>query len=180
MNAPLRDFRLWLRELDVIAEQIEIDAHRAEVRRQIRQHESSRRPPVAFRPLPYSDPLGPTGTSPRSFLHVGGGNKTGNAKTDPKPPTGFNWEDLHGLTIMGSDRPLHEMDRALNNIQRQWSRIRANGGKRKPAHRPRTIPSDKEQRVRDLLKAGCGVKKTAGIVGVGISAVQRIKREGVP
>ena len=37
------------------------------------------------------------------------------------------------------------------------------------------ITGDKERRVRDLLAAGTGLVKPAEIVGVGVSAVQRIK-----
>jgi hypothetical protein len=36
-------------------------------------------------------------------------------------------------------------------------------------------PADTEARVRDLLTSGVGIVKTTWLVGVGVSAVQRIK-----
>jgi hypothetical protein len=37
------------------------------------------------------------------------------------------------------------------------------------------IPADKEAIARELLASGTGIVKTARFVGVGVSAVQRIK-----
>ena len=53
------------------------------------------------------------------------------------------------------------------------ARARAQG---KRLGRPRIKPAV-EQAVRKLLAGGTGIHKTARIVGVGISAVQRVKRE---
>jgi DNA invertase Pin-like site-specific DNA recombinase len=39
------------------------------------------------------------------------------------------------------------------------------------------LAAEKERRVRDSLAAGAGIEKTAREVGVGVSTVQRIKRE---
>src|SRR3954451_15584582 len=40
-----------------------------------------------------------------------------------------------------------------------------------------TLPPDKEADVRRLLSGGTGVVKTAKLVGVGVSAVQRFKAD---
>ena len=172
MNAPFGNARAWLRELDSLADTI--DDHRAELRRIIREHESGRSP-RSFRPLPYSDPLGPTG-EPRTFGHVGGGNHSGTAR-----PGHHTWLEAkrNGRLPSGFwDFSFAEQTRQFDNRSRQYNRIKKNGGERKPPHRPRTITPEQEQRVRDLLAAGVGIKKAAEIVGIGVSGVQRIKREG--
>lgn len=160
MNAP------WLvshvEELD--------DGSRAKLRRLLLEHDARYRPAAAFRPLPYSDPLGPTGAL-RTFGHVGGGNHTGTARPTYGPgelPAAF-WDQNYAESL-----------KRFDNTRRQQSRIKANGGKRKPAHRPRTITAEQERRVAELLASGCGIKKAARLVGIGVSAVQRIKRERVP
>jgi hypothetical protein len=125
--------------------------------------------------LPYSDPLGPTG-EPRTFGHVGGGNRS---RTTSRPGA-HTWAQAKANGRLPSafwDVGFAEQTRQFDNMNRQSSRIKANGGKRKPPHRPRTVTPEQEQRVRDLLAAGCGIKRAASIVGIGVSAVQRIKRE---
>jgi hypothetical protein len=149
------------------------DERRAEVRQRIREHEAGRTP-KAFRPLPYSDPLGPTG-SPRTFGLCGGGNRSGTAK-----PGAQAWARLKshgGLPAAFWDPTLKDQNRQFEALRKQRSRIDKNGGERKPAHRPRTISLEQEQRVRDLLTAGVGINKAAKLVGIGNSGVQRIKRE---
>jgi len=66
-----------------------------------------------------------------------------------------------------------EFERAMivERVKAGLARARSQG---KRLGRPLLSP-DKERRVRDLLAAGTGLVKTAKIVGVGVSAVQRIK-----
>lgn len=177
MNKPLRNCSgTVLRGLERLADDLELDEYRAELRQLLREHESSRTP-RAFRPLPYGDPFGPTG-EPKTFGRMGscgGGNRGGTAA-----PGRQAWADLKAYGRRPSafwDANRVDQDRAFEALRKQRSRIKANGGKRKPPNRPRTITTEQEQRVRDLLAAGIGINKTAKIVGVGVSGVQRIKRE---
>lgn len=153
-------------------ESVEPDQRRIDLRRQLRAIESYR--PKALRTLPYNDPLGPTG-NPKTFGACGGGNRSGGAA-----PGRQAWAALRGNGRLPSafwDAGRADQDRQFDNLARQRSRIKVNGGKRKPPHRPRKVTSEQEQRVRDLLAAGIGINKAAKIVGIGVSAVQRIKRE---
>jgi hypothetical protein len=150
-----------------------IDERSAELRRQIREHESRHRP-AALRPLPYSHEMGPTG-NPKTFGIVGGGNKSGGAS--PGVHTRASAKKNGRLPAAYWDPAVADQNRHFDALRKQRSRIKANGGKRKPPHRPRTITAEQEQRVRDLLTAGVGINKAAKTVGIGISGVQRIKRE---
>lgn len=68
-----------------------------------------------------------------------------------------------------------EFERAMivERVKAGLARARSQG---KRLGRP-ALSADKERRVRDLLTAGTGMVKTAKIVGVGVSAVQRIRAE---
>lgn len=150
-----------------------IDERSAELRRQIREHEARHRP-AALRPLPYSHEMGPTG-NPRTFGIVGGGNKSGGAS--PGVHTRVNAKKNGRLPAAYWDPSVRDQNRHFEALRKQRSRIKANGGKRKPPHRPRTITAEQEQRVRDLLAARIGKKKIAKLVGIGVNGVQRISRE---
>jgi DNA invertase Pin-like site-specific DNA recombinase len=66
-----------------------------------------------------------------------------------------------------------EFERAMivERVKAGLARARSEG---KRLGRP-TLPADKERVVRRLLTKGIGIVKTAGLAGVGVSAVQRIK-----
>lgn len=170
MNAPVRDVKVLLRELDLAAEAEE--TRRNELLRIVQKHR-----PKAFRTLPYGHPLGPTGNV-RTFGHVGGGNRSGTAK-----PGSHLMAFAHAGGRLPSafwDFSYAEQLRKFEALRKQHRRIDKNGGERRAAHRPRTITAEQEQRVRDLLAAGVGMKEAAKVVGIGVSGVQRIKRETVP
>jgi DNA invertase Pin-like site-specific DNA recombinase len=76
-----------------------------------------------------------------------------------------------------------EFERSIiqDRVKAGIARVRA-GGKTKsgrPIGRP-TISSKTEQAIRDHLKAGTGILKTARLVGVGSGTVQRVKAAGLP
>lgn len=174
MNGPPGNLKSWLRVLDNLSDSI--DDRRAELRWLIQEQESGRSP-KSFRTLPYGHPLGPTG-EPKTFGACGGGNRSGTAQ-----PGAYTYGQAAANERLPSaywDFSFAEQTRQFDNLNRQYSRIKKNGGVRKPAHRPRSITPEQEQRVRDLLAADVGVKKAAKVVGIGVSGVQRIKREGVP
>jgi DNA invertase Pin-like site-specific DNA recombinase len=66
-----------------------------------------------------------------------------------------------------------EFERAIivEQVKAGLSRARSQG---KRLGRP-PLPADTEKRVRELLASGAGIVKTALTIGIGISAVQRIK-----
>lgn len=68
-----------------------------------------------------------------------------------------------------------EFERAMiqERVKAGLARARAAG---KRLGRP-PLASDKEQRIRDQLEAGVGIGKIARALGVGVSAVQRIKAD---
>jgi DNA invertase Pin-like site-specific DNA recombinase len=83
-----------------------------------------------------------------------------------------------GRAMFGMMGVFAEFERAMivERVKAGLARARGQG---KRLGRPALSP-DKERRVRDLLTAGTGIVKTAKIVGVGVSAVQRIKAEKAP
>ena len=71
-----------------------------------------------------------------------------------------------------------EFERAMivERVNAGLARARAQG---KRLGRP-SLPSNKEDFVRQLLASGTGIVKTAKLAGVGVSAVQRIKVAAMP
>jgi DNA invertase Pin-like site-specific DNA recombinase len=68
-----------------------------------------------------------------------------------------------------------EFERAMiqERVRAGLKRARAEG---KVLGRP-TVSPDKEARIRQLRADGVGIRKVAGLVGVGVSVVQRVDRE---
>ena len=156
-NPTWRSFFAWL-------EAAKSAHHRLAVRLLIADKQTR---PIAISPLPYGHELGPTGTGPKTFGHVGGGNYSGTGK--PKVSRGG------ALPSYCWDPAAPEQKRHFETLRKQWSRITANGGKRRPIGRPRTISSDKEKRALELLAAGWGIKRVAKELGTGVSFVQRVR-----
>jgi DNA invertase Pin-like site-specific DNA recombinase len=83
-------------------------------------------------------------------------------------------------TTTPAGKLLFQITGAFAEFERSMIRQRVNAGlararaQGKRLGRP-TLPADKEATVRELLASGTGIGKTARLVGVGISAVQRIK-----
>jgi DNA invertase Pin-like site-specific DNA recombinase len=85
-------------------------------------------------------------------------------------------------TTTPSGKLLFQITGAFAEFERSMIRQRVNAGlararaQGKRLGRP-MLPADKEADVRRLLSSGTGIVKTARTVGVGVSAVQRIKGE---
>jgi hypothetical protein len=170
-NPTWQSFFAWLDALDRGPGRVREEQHKSEVRDVLNAHRS--RVVVVLPTLPHGHPLGPTGSRTLGYF---GGNKSSRLKQPRKInlPWGYHFE---------SPKPplppdVQKQNREFDNRRRQFNRIRANGGKRRPAHRPRTITVDKESMVLELLASGLGVKRVAKMAGIGVSGVQRIKREG--
>jgi hypothetical protein len=179
-NSVWRSFFIWLESVERAPERIERERHRHAVRRLIADKQTR---PIAISPLPYDHALGPTGTGPKTFGHVGGGSRNNVLSTNvnkARVRMVALLGQLHkqGIHLVGN-RPIYPLDpeqnRHFDASRKQYSRIKANGGKRRPVGRPRTIGSDKEKRALELLAAGWGIKRVAKEIGTGVSFVQRIK-----
>jgi hypothetical protein len=204
-NPTWRSFFRWLecveRAPERLGEHVAQQRHRAAVRRLIADKQTG--PTATLRLLPYDHVLGPTDTAPKTFGHVGAGtrnnvistnvNKTrresfrelarmfGTGSTFADVGDGSfvrTWDARLGFRVIG--RPLYPypdggQDRHFEAERKRYDRIRANGGKRRPVGRPRTISADKEKRVRELLADGWGVKRIRKEVDVGVSFIQRVK-----
>ena len=88
---------------------------------------------------------------------------------------GLDTSTPSGRAMFGMLSVFSEFERAMivERVKSGLARARSQG---KRLGRPR-LSASQERRVRDLLSAGTGILKTAKIVGVGTSAVQRIKTE---
>jgi hypothetical protein len=172
-NPTWRSFFRWLesaeRAPERLRESLDQQRHRAAVRQLIADKQTR---PIALSPLSYDHALGPTGTGPKTLGHVGGGNHSGTAR--PRP-TFDEWGMRVIWPLAGWNPQAREQKRHFEAKRKQFSRIKANGGKRRPVGRPRTISADKEKRVRELLAAGWGIKRIRKEVDVGVSFIQRIR-----
>lgn len=74
----------------------------------------------------------------------------------------------HGL-VHGMAFPMNHVAAIHAGLERARARGRRLG-------RPR-LPATKEAQVRQLLAAGIGICKTARLIGIGVSPVQRIRAE---
>jgi hypothetical protein len=201
-NPTWRSFFIWLESVERAPERLVQQRHRVAVRNLINSKQTR---PVAITPLPYDHALGPTGTGPKTFGHVGGGLRNNVMSTNVnksrreafrKLTTMFETDGVSmdvgdgnfvwkpdarlGFSLVGH-RPLYpypdvrERNRRFDASRKQYSRIKANGGKRRPVGRPRTVSADKEKRALELLAAGWGIKRVAKELGTGVSFVQRVK-----
>jgi hypothetical protein len=169
-NPTWRSFFRWLESVERaperLRESLDQQRHRAAVRQLIADKQQAR--PIAVPTLSYNHELGPTGTAPKTLGHVGGGNHSGTAR--PRPTL-----DEWGMRVIWPLAGSQEQKRHFEAKRKQYSRIKANGGKRRPVGRPRTISADKEKRAHELLAAGVGIRRIAKELGTGVSFVQRVK-----
>jgi hypothetical protein len=205
-NRTWQSFFRWLesaeRAPERLRENLDQQRHRAAVRQLIADKQTR---PIALSPLPYNHELGPTGTAPKTFGHVGAGLRNNVVSTNVNKSrkhaflklakmfeTGGAFTDVGdgnlvwkpdarlGFHLVGH-RPLFpypdvvDANRRFDAERKQYGRIKANGGKRRPVGRPRTISTDKEKRALELLAAGWGKKRIAKELGTGVSFVQRVK-----
>jgi hypothetical protein len=186
-NPTWRSFFRWLesaeRAPERLRESLGRQRHRAAVRQLIADKQTR---PIALSPLSYNHELGPTGTGPKTFGHVGAGLRN-NVKSinvnkweaDTVAELGRQFAH-HGWHFAGH-RPLVPWNndwgavRYDNAERKREARSKANGGKRRPVGRPRTVSTDKEKRALELLAAGWGIKRIAKELGTGVSFVQRVK-----
>jgi hypothetical protein len=201
-NPTWRSFFRWLESAERAPERLEQQRHRAVVRQLIADKQTR---PIALSPLSYNHELGPTGTGPKTFGHVGGGARNNVLATNVNKWRKDTFDRLVALfesagayTDVGDDnfelnpdarlgfslaghRPLvpwnHDWGatRREDAERKREARSKANGGKRRPIGRPRTISTDKEKRALELLAAGWGIKRIAKELGTGASFVQRVK-----
>jgi hypothetical protein len=201
-NPTWRSFFRWLESVERAPERLEQQRHRVAVRRIIAGKKTRSTAPL---PLPYDHPLGPTGTGPKTFGHVGGGSRnnvmstnvnksrkhaflklakmfeSGGAFTDVGDNNlVWNPDARLGFSLVGH-RPLfpfpdvRDKNRRFDAERKREARSKANGGRRSPIGRPRTISTEKEKRALELLAAGWGIKRIAKELGTGVSFVQRVK-----
>jgi hypothetical protein len=182
-NPTWRSFFRWLESVERAPERLEQRRHRNAVRQLIADKQTR---PIALSPLSYNHDLGPTGTGPKTFGHVGAG-----LRNNVKATNVNKWRDdvidglagrfdHHGYHLVGH-RPLvpwnHDWEAIRHDDaeRKREARSKANGGKPRPVGRPRTISTDKEKRALELLAAGWGIKRIAKELGTGVSFVQRVK-----
>lgn len=185
-NRVWLSFFAWLDSVESAPLRQQIERQRAEVRALIEARNV--RNAVALPSLPYGHLLGPSATPKGGFGPAGGGNRSGRARRsshhrgDVRQLGGavVDYSELkHGFqTLDGKpfelDAEVAKQVRAFDSEKRNFRRIKARG-KKTPRGRPR-LSADKDRRVRELRAAGWGVKRIAKTLGIGVSAVQRIKR----
>lgn len=91
---------------------------------------------------------------------------------------GMDATTAHGRAMLQMASVFAELERAMivERVKAGLARAKVNPRKgAKAIGRPK-VGDDKEAVIRDHLAAGTGIVKVAGIVGVGVGTVQRVKR----